>query len=157
MDLREALELGKNKLAPVSPAFITWAESHGIPKCILKHFLTCWVQSTGSGVGCHSLLSEAEILAGSNESTRYLTHCLLLIGSGPNGDPIVMDTSDKPGQVGFTSHDALWGDDNVNPRYHLAYVAPNLEEFIIRSWDDNFPADYDEAQDWKPQWRTPNE
>lgn len=71
-------------------------------------------------IGQHCFNAVNKLVAengGVNE--RCLLDGLLVVGSGPNGDPVVVDLND--GAVGFVNHDEVWGCDEAQVRRE-AYV-----------------------------------
>ena len=71
---------------------------------------------------------------------------LLIIGSGKNGDPIVLNT--KTMKVGFVFHDKLWENENIENLQEI-YIDLNMSigQFFYKSTtEDDFPIDAYDAE-----------
>lgn len=81
-----------------------------------------------------------------NENKNCIHEKLLIIGSGLNGDPIVIDLSSLT--VGFIFHDELWEDTSVKARSVHIDTGLSIGEFFWRaaSQKDDFPVDAYEAE-----------
>ena len=76
-------------------------------------------------------------------------HCalrtgLLLIGSGLNGDPIVLDLREY--HVGFLSHDCFWEQEEEDPRNFFISMHCSVGQFFLNAvTTDGYPVDAYEA------------
>ncbi|WP_163398589.1 hypothetical protein [Flavobacterium fluviatile] len=73
---------------------------------------------------------------------------LLIIGSGLNGDPIVLNT--ETGNVGYIFHDILWENDKIE-NLDKIYIDLKISigTFFYKSvTEENFPIDAYEAEDY---------
>ena len=85
----------------------------------------------------------------------FIKDGLVIIGNGPSGDFLVIDTKDSAGiAVGYVSHDALW-ELKMSPRSCYGKVADNLENYLTRlSADPDCPLEH---PGWPPDenpWRS---
>lgn len=72
---------------------------------------------------------------------------LLIIGSGTNGDPIVLNT--KTMNVGYVFHDILWEDDIEDLNKIYIDLKMSIGTFFYKSiTEDDFPIDAYEAEDY---------
>ncbi|UWY29322.1 hypothetical protein N4T20_05155 [Flavobacterium sp. TR2] len=73
---------------------------------------------------------------------------LLIIGSGANGDPIVVNT--KTLNVGYIFHDILWEEENIED-LNKVYIdlKMSIGTFFYKSvTEENFPIDAYQAEDY---------
>ena len=73
---------------------------------------------------------------------------LLIIGSGANGDPIVVNT--KTLNVGYIFHDILWEEDNIED-LNKVYIdlKMSIGTFFYKSvTEEDFPIDAYQAEDY---------
>lgn len=77
----------------------------------------------------------------------YKNH-LLIIGSGLNGDPIVLNT--KTLNVGYIFHDILWEEDNIEDLNKIYIdLKMSVGTFFYKSVsEEDFPVDAYEAEDY---------
>lgn len=77
-----------------------------------------------------------------------INNALLIVGSGLNGDPIVLDLNTL--KVGYVFHDELWEqeDENCNPREKwLINLDCSIGQFFLNSLtQDDYPVDAYEAE-----------
>lgn len=72
---------------------------------------------------------------------------LLIIGSGTNGDPIVLNT--KTMNVGYVFHDILWENDIEDLNKIYIDLKMSIGTFFYKSiTEDDFPIDAYEAEDY---------
>ena len=75
---------------------------------------------------------------------RCLKTGLLPVGSGLNGDPIVLDAQDCI--VGFLFHDKLWEADDLSPRDCLVKMDCSIGQFFLNAATiEEYPVDAYEA------------
>lgn len=67
----------------------------------------------------------------------------LVIGSCPNGDPILIDLRSKSGSIWYLSHEEMF---HVPLRSVCIRVANDLKRFVTGCRKDMFPIDYWEAK-----------
>ena len=73
---------------------------------------------------------------------------MLIIGSGANGDPIVLNT--KTMNVGYVFHDILWEEENIDD-LNKVYIdlKMSIGTFFYKSvTEEDFPIDAYEAEDY---------
>ncbi|MEH7238884.1 hypothetical protein [Bacillus sp. JJ1562] len=79
------------------------------------------------------------------EHKRCIDNGLFIIGSGLNGDPIVLDINTN--KTGFIFHDELWEDKEINPKEIYISLECSLPEFYYNSvFIDDYPVDGYEAE-----------
>ncbi|MCP8970103.1 hypothetical protein [Ectobacillus ponti] len=72
---------------------------------------------------------------------------LLIVGSGLNGDAIVVDVNNE--EVGYVFHDELWEDEAVRPREIFISLACSIAEFYYHSLTmDGYPVDGRDAEEF---------
>lgn len=81
------------------------------------------------------------------ENKNCIQEGLLIIGSGLNGDPIVIDMKTKT--MGFIFHDELWEDTSIKARDVHIGTGLSFGQFYWNavSQKDNFPVDAYEAEE----------
>lgn len=81
------------------------------------------------------------------ENKRCISEGLLIVGSGLNGDFIVLDLHNL--KVGYVFHDDLWEEENINPRDIYVNLKCTIGEFYFNSLViENFPVDGYEAEEY---------
>jgi hypothetical protein len=80
-----------------------------------------------------------------DQNKKCIENGYLIIGSGLNGDPIVLhlDTC----KVGYVSHDDLWEDEESDFKDMLAMTGLDVFEFYEKAYNDEFPVDINELED----------
>jgi hypothetical protein len=109
-----------------------------------RHSYDSWVQ-----VGKVSFNSVSELVRENTDPQNhevYKSH-LLIIGSGLNGDPIVVNT--ESGKAGYLCHDELWESEGSPDIASLHCELPlSLGEFYLgAATSEDFPVDFDEAME----------
>lgn len=91
----------------------------------------------------------ANEIAGNNlyeENKRCIDNGLLIVGSGLNGDAIVVDLNNE--EVGYVFHDELWEDEKVSPRDIFISLECNVSEFYHNSLTiEDYPVDGIDAEE----------
>ena len=73
---------------------------------------------------------------------------LLIFGSGPGGDPAVVDVRDEVGATGWVGHESM----HEGARANFAPLAPSPAAFLkVLTDDDAFPANYYETDHFRRQ------
>ncbi len=87
-------------------------------------------------------------VAESLQDPRYAPAGFVIVGCGPNGDPMVVEVS--TGRVGYASHDVLWEDPLAEVGKNVALMRLSLADHInkLRS-DSKHPCDYYMVRDRK--------
>lgn len=81
------------------------------------------------------------------ENRKCVENGLLIIGSGPNGDPIVVDMNTL--EVGYVFHDELWENDSGDIQNSVVRMKCSVGMFFeIVATDPGFPVDAYEAEDY---------
>ncbi|MCH6268887.1 SMI1/KNR4 family protein [Neobacillus citreus] len=80
-----------------------------------------------------------------NQYKRCIDNGLFIIGSGLNGDLIVIDLNTR--NIGYVFHDELWEDEDVNPREIYISLECSIPQFYYNSvMIDDYPVDGYEAE-----------
>ena len=81
-------------------------------------------------------------------SIKCIEDALLIIGSGLNGDPVVVDLRNL--LVGYVSHDELWDDEEtVEAREVLVSMNCRIEDFYLNAVQtENYPVDAYQAEEY---------
>ena len=135
----------------LSERCLSYARDNGVPVSLIATLDECaYAESIQIGRLCLSPLAELDLENQFEENRPCAEHGFLIVGSGLNGDPIVLELSS--GQMAFISHDLLW------ERHYQ-----DFEECVVRSpfqfhdfWraaleDGDFPVDSQGAAD---AWRS---
>ncbi|MGJ7910125.1 hypothetical protein [Neobacillus sp. LXY-1] len=81
------------------------------------------------------------------EHKRCIDNGLFIIGSGLNGDPIVIDLNTR--NIGYVFHDELWEDGDVNPREIYISLECSIPQFYYNSVTiDDYLVDGYEAENF---------
>jgi hypothetical protein len=126
-----------------------WLNEVGVPKELLDFFNE---YSFKSFVKFNKVTfnSPNEIVHENTEeqNQKIYEQGLLIIGSGLNGDPIVVNLTN--GNTGFVSHDSLWEQgETVDVNEIYKELNESLGSFFYKSMTDpEFPVDYYEACDF---------
>ncbi len=73
------------------------------------------------------------------QNKRCIENGYLIIGSGLNGDPIVLNIETE--KVGYVSHDILWEDEEKDFQDMLVMTNLDVFEFYQKAFNDEFPVD----------------
>ncbi len=74
------------------------------------------------------------------QNKKCIDNGYLIIGSGLNGDPIVLSIESE--MIGYVSHDELWEDDEYSGfKDILEMTTLNIFEFYKNAFSDDFPVD----------------
>jgi len=118
-----------------------WLETLGLEMGLLRFLQWSWPQQAGD-VGAIRLMSAREV-RDSRDGKRLLPFKLLHVGSGPNGDLLVLDISTAAAQPGFVAHDQFWGNTEINPRHCYAPAARTLASLFWRLAEGRYvPCDF---------------
>ena len=118
-----------------------WLETLGLEMGLLRFLQWSWPQQAGD-LGVLRLLSSCN-LRDSRDGKRLVPFKLLHVGSGPNGDLLVLDFSTAAAQPGFVAHDQFWGNDGVDPRSCYAPAARSLASLLWRMAEGRYvPCDF---------------
>ena len=127
----------------LSSAIREWGQNVGIPEEILR-FLNKYCYSSHIRFGNNTFNSPNELKWENEEEQNWHVYKkgLLIIGSGLNGDPVVINM--KNGNVGFLCHDELW---ELEEEPNLSEIYQELNEsigsFYYQSmFSSEFPVDY---------------
>lgn len=131
-----------------------WAKSHDIPKEILDIVLyfqpsrSVYIDSFKNMEPAPPLSYIGNIIRDNSETffpaVKPIDQQMIVIGSCPNGDFVVIDLKEDIGSVRYISHEELY--DTEDLRSISVIVSDSLPEFIdLYVEGDNFPYDYHEA------------
>lgn len=119
-----------------------WLETLGLPRDLLRFMQWNWPQKD-CRIWTVRIYSSKSLMK-SEKSAHLISHKLLPIGRGPNGDTFAIDFSNEDCPVGFLNHEECCGDDD--PRPHFEPAARSIESFLFRVADGRFfPSDYHET------------
>lgn len=147
-DFDAAIEKSPSRcwLAPVPSTVVSWLHEIGVSEALVsffeRHSYVSWVQ-----IGRVSFNRVSELVRENMDPQNRAVYKsgLLIIGSGLNGDPIVVNIEN--GKAGYLCHDELW-DSEENPELASMHceLPYSLGEFYLRAaTSEDFPVDYDEA------------
>lgn len=139
-----ALQSVGGKVGKGSPKYEGWLKEKKLPDELARGLLNCSLKKT-VGVSAIRLHSEADIISvnGSEGVPIALKGGFLILGTCPNGDPVVIDIAGTTGSVGYLCAETMWSSKDL--RTAFVQVAPSLAAFIRGLSQDNLPADYFEA------------
>lgn len=133
-------------LTPVPSTVMSWLYEIGVSHALVgffeRHSYVDWVQ-----IGKLSFNSVSELARENMDPQNHAVYesGLLIIGSGLNGDPIVVNI--ESGKTGYLCHDELWESDE-NPEIASMHceLRYSLGEFFLgAATSKDFPVDYYEA------------
>lgn len=147
-DFDAAIEKSPSRcwLVPVPSTVKSWLYEIGVSDALVsffeRHSYVSWVQ-----IGSVSFNSVSELVRENVDPQNHAVYKsrLLIIGSGLNGDPIVVNT--ESGKAGYLCHDELW-DSDENPEIasmHCELPYPLGEFYLRAATSEDFPVDYYEA------------
>lgn len=130
----------------VSSETVSWLQSLGLSEHILNELLEC---SFSSFVRVNKIsFNKLNNIKSENldeQNCSCIEHGQLIIGSGLNGDLIVL--SIEQGLVGYVSHDELWEDEEDYEFSEIFEPSPlPLSEFFSQALENTFPVDAHECQ-----------
>ncbi len=147
-DFDAAIETSPSRcwLVPVPSTVMSWLYEIGVSDALVsffeRHCYISWVQ-----IGNLSFNSVRELVRENVDPQNHSVYKsrLLIIGSGLNGDPIVVNIDS--GKAGFLCHDELWeSDESPEIASILCELPYSLGEFYLRAaTSEDFPRDYYEA------------
>ena len=109
-------------------------------------FLSKYSFSSFVQFGCASFSCPNEIRSINTETQILIQNGLLIVGSGLNGDPIVVDSID--GYVGYVSHDVLWEGEEFEIVDIFAKMNETIGSFFKNALcNPEFPVDFYEARE----------
>jgi hypothetical protein len=100
------------------------------------------------GIGAVSFYSEKDIMSVNSEEgvPIALKAGLLIVGSGPNGDPVAIDVRDQTGSVGFISAGKMWSAEDIRKVFLRVSSIGKFAEGLSK---DTMASDYFEAKESK--------
>lgn len=130
----------------VPDTVMSWLREIGVSDDLVgffqRHSYTSWIE-----VGQVSFNSVSELVRENMDPQNHAVYKsgLLIIGSGLNGDPIVVNLSN--GKVGYLCHDELWESETSPDIASLHCELPySLGDFYLGAViSEDFPVDFDEA------------
>ena len=119
-----------------------WLKILGLPVDLLQFMMFNWAQADGHIGAVDILCSKA--IPEQEDVDVYVTHKLLPVGSGPNGDRFVIDYSTDSCPVGFVTSSEYGGEGD--PREFFRTAARSVESFLHRIAEGRFyPCEYYET------------
>jgi len=133
---------GKGALGPWRRSTEVWSSKQYFPEQ-LKNLFKTHIPKVEIGAGAGALFDELRIIRWNDDFPEALKAKLLIVGTAPNGDHIVVDL--KTGATGYMSHEHDWQSD---PREFFIAVSDSLGNFLrdINSNPSRVPDDYWDAR-----------
>jgi hypothetical protein len=124
---------------------LAWLEANSIHESVVAQ-LRPGVLKKGKYAGSVLIHSGDDIRSVNNEGgvPVALQHGLLIVGSCPNGDPVVIDVRDEPGAAGYLCHETMWSTEDIRGEY--VRLAPSLARLVGGIIKETMPLDYFEAR-----------
>jgi hypothetical protein len=129
---------------------IEFLESIDLSSELIDFFKTfSFMEEIGFGNIYFNCVNNLKVENLEKENKEIYKKDLLIIGSGANGDPIVLNTQTM--NVGYVFHDILWEEDNVEDLNKIYIdLKMSIGTFFYKSvTEDDFPIDAYEAEDYK--------
>jgi hypothetical protein len=144
--LRDALRAIGGKVTIPKASHLAWLSSNDVPKAVVDEMGSGFL-SKGVYVGSVMIYSAADIESVNSKGgiPVALKHRLMIVGSCPNGDPVVVDLQDKPGAAGYLCHETMWSSEDIRAEY--IQLAPSLSGLIMGLANKAMPMDYFEAKE----------
>jgi hypothetical protein len=153
MDIDEALfkksvailiAAGGGAVGMANEAVSAWLDKSGLPVELIVFFKR-YSPKTELWAGAGAIFEENSIVRWNDDFPEAMRTGLLIIGSAPNGDHIVLDFAESSGAVGYLSHEQ---DLSIcAPRNFFTPVARSIGEFLVKINDEGqaLPEDYFDA------------
>jgi len=147
MNLKTTIErLDLPQFEPPNPRVIDWLRSKKVDEVTIQELSSC---STCSHIKINQIyLNKFNDLIEENSDEQNelcLENGFLIIGSGLNGDPIVISIETK--KIGYVCHDELWEDEECNFEDIVYVTRLNLSEFYESAQEKGFPVDIHDAEE----------
>jgi hypothetical protein len=132
---------------PLLDAVDSWLREKGVSpevrELLEEHSYSSWLE-----IGRLSFNSANEVVEVNTDPQNHAvwSRGLLIVGSGLNGDPIVV--SSESGRAGYLCHDELWESDTVPDLASIYCELPeSLGQFYLSAATlDAYPVDFYEAE-----------
>lgn len=139
----------KNDAVKVTDKIIEFLESLNVSKDLITFFKTfSFREEIDFGSIYFNCVNGIRIENLEEENKEIYKKDLLIIGSGANGDPIVVNT--KTLNVGYIFHDILWEEENIED-LNKVYIdlKMSIGTFFYKSvTEEDFPIDAYQAEDY---------
>ena len=139
----------KNDVVKVTHKIIEFLESLNLSKDLITFFKAfSFKEEIVFGNIYFNCVNRIRIENLEEENKEIYKKDLLIIGSGANGDPIVVNT--KTLNVGYIFHDILWEEDNIED-LNKVYIdlKMSIGTFFYKSvTEEDFPIDAYQAEDY---------
>jgi len=145
--LQEVLrQLGGSVVKPTTK-FLAWLTANNIPETIVKQF-SAGVLNKSKYARSVMIYSGDDIESVNSKGAIpiALRNGLLIVGSGPGGDPAVVDLQEHVGSAGYLCHETMWQASNVRAEY--VRLAESLAELVVGIHQGTMPLDYFDAKDF---------
>lgn len=139
----------KNDVIKVTDKIIEFLESLNLSKDLITFFKAfSFREDIVFGSVYFNCVNRIRIENLEEENKEIYKKDLLIIGSGANGDPIVINT--KTLNVGYVFHDILWEEEDIED-LNKVYIdlKMSIGTFFYKSaTEENFPIDAYQAEDY---------
>lgn len=143
---RKMLEAAGAKVVRGSDKYDAWLREKKVADELRVGLINCCLQQM-TGVNAIRLYSEKDIISCNSPGgiPVALKRNLLIVGTCPNGDPVVIDVAITKGDIGYLCAETMWQEDDV--RSAFVPVAPSFASFLEGLSTDKLPLDYFEAKE----------
>ncbi len=143
---RACLESVGAKIGKGSARYDRWLKEKKVPDDLAQGLLNCCLQNP-SDVGAIRMYSEAGVMSANTPEAFpiALKSGFLMLGTCPNGDPVVIDIAGTRGSVGYLCGETMWQAKDARTEY--VAVAASLAAFVQGLSKNQLPIDYFEAKD----------
>ncbi|KAF2082584.1 hypothetical protein [Flavobacterium sharifuzzamanii] len=139
----------KNDVVKITDKTIEFLESLNLSKDLIDFFKTfSFREEIIFGSIYFNCVNRIRIENLEEENKEIYKKDLLIIGSGANGDPIVVNT--KTMSIGYIFHDILWEEENIE-NLNKVYIdlKMSIGTFFYKSvTEEDFPIDAYQAEDY---------
>ncbi len=129
-----------------SQKILNWLSTIGLDKRLIEEFSNC---SRCGPIRVNKIyFNQFNELFDDNleeQNKRCLENGYLIIGSGLNGDPIVLQLETT--KVGYVSHDELWEEEDSDFKDIVAITDLDVFDFYKNAYSDDFPVDIHELEE----------
>jgi hypothetical protein len=96
-------------VGPGTPKFLKWLRKNRFPEPLIQHFSKCSIRRGDVSFMSISFRDEPHMMRIDKYDKTYISGGFFPFADACDGDPIVFDLVERPFQVGFLSHEHLWG------------------------------------------------
>src|SRR5262249_13042418 len=138
--LHTVLQAHGGKVGEGSVNFVSWLRENKVPDSLASKLAKTTLRKNVY-VGAVSFYSEKDIISVNSEGgiPIALKGRLLIVGSGPNGDPLAIDVQDQAATVGFISAGEMWSAKDIRKVFLPVASVGKFAEGLSK---DTMPSDY---------------